>query len=507
MTRQTNQQIIWCFRVVFVAAVFVPGRAASVAAGEFEAGGRIAELLTSLPVEGTKCSACVVDLDTGQLVASVNALSPATPASTAKLFVMAAAVDMLGPDFAFRTVLARRGPDLVMIGDGDPAPGDVKVAEARGQEPDAMFARWAEALRARGFIDVPGDLIIDESIFDAEFVHPSWEQGDLKKWFAAPVGALNYNGNCVDVTIWPAAQAGAPVLWESVPRCDLLELVNRCKSGGKGTPLIDRPGDELRYVVTGRCAKRWEFPPIAAPDPGMLTAGALRAALTKRGIKVGGDIVRRRVRTQTGALPPDVQVVAEWVTPLSMVLARTGKHSQNMFAECLMKRLGYEWGVRQGYAAPQGTWSSGREAVNDFLTRIGASTDRVQVADGSGLSRLNRASAADMVAVLSYMHRHPHRKMLVDALSQAGTDGTLAKRMSDVPGVVYAKTGYLRGTRTLGGYVVTPQGRWRGFAVLFNGFKGGAAPYNKIHDEICRILAEDAPSTGAASSGGAAVRR
>ncbi len=466
------------------------------AAGDSAAGERIARLLANLPHAGVECSACVVDLETGELIASLDPLSPILPASSAKVIVLAAAVDMLGPDFAFRTVLARRGPDLVVVGDGDPALGDVRVAEALGQPADAVFDRWAGALRGQGITVIPGDLLIDDSMFDTEFVHPGWEAGDLKKWFAAPVGALNCNDNCVDITIKPAPRAGEPVLWESVPKCDLIEIVNRCTSGGKGNALIDRPEAELQFVVSGSCTKRWPFPPIPAPDPGMLTAGALRTGLAERGITVTGQIRRQRVRTAAGTLPPDCPIVAEHATPLPLALARTGKDSQNMFAECLLKRIGYEWSRRRGDPDPQGSWSTGRAAVNDFLMRVGADPRRVVVADGSGLSRQNRSSAADLTAVLSYLYSHPHRDLFVDSLSLAGTDGTLRKRMRDVPGRVHAKTGYLRGTRTMAGYVVTPGGHWRAFAVLFNGFKGGAAPYNDIHDRICRALASDPLAAG-----------
>ena len=223
----------------------------------------------------------------------------------------------------------------------------------------------------------------------------------------------------------------------------------------------------------------------------MLTAGALRTALADRGITISGQIRRRRLRRPGGDLPRDCQVVADQVTPLPVVLARAGKNSQNMFAECLMKRLGYEWALGRGQADPQGTWQTGRAAMSEFLARVGADPGRVTIADGSGLSRANRTSAADLVAVLRYMYGHPHRDLFVASLSQAGTDGTLGKRLAGLPGRVHAKTGYLRGTRTLAGYAITPQGRWRAFAVLFNGFKGGAAPYNEIHDKVCLLLVND----------------
>ncbi|MCP4248707.1 MAG: D-alanyl-D-alanine carboxypeptidase/D-alanyl-D-alanine-endopeptidase [bacterium] len=456
---------------------------------------RLERLLTHLPQPAARCSALVVDLETGRTLCSVNPTEAMVPASNAKLFPLAAAADQLGPGFHFRTVLAVRGADLVLIGDGDPALGDVDIVKLGGVSVEAMTDRWAQALTEHGRSRIDGDLIIDESIFDAQWVHPTWEEADLKKWYAAPVGALNYNDNCVDITIWPGKSPGGAPRWESVPKTGTIKLTFRNRQRNNGKPVIDRPGAELRFVVTGRPTKRWTFGPVSAPDPGLLAAHAVRSALADRGIHINGNIVRRRVRGPDGTLPEDCRVVAEQVTPLAAVLARTGKNSQNLFAECLAKRLGYEWARRRGQSDPQGNWQNGSAALAEFLSACRPPAAGARLVDGSGLSRDNRASAADFVSVLQYMHRHQHRQLFVDSLAIAGQDGSLRKRMRDLPGTVYAKTGYLRGIRTLSGYVVTPQGRWRAFSVLFNGIKGGTAAFNAIHDKLCRTLMAEATNT------------
>lgn len=451
----------------------------------------IGRLLAKLPESNVEVAAIVVDLETGRTLFELNADTPLLPASTAKLFVLAAAVDRLGPEFAFHTRLAKLGSDLVLIGDGDPALGDARLAKARDQKPDAVFDRWAAVLTSAGLASIDGDVVVDDSIFDDQFLHPEWDPRDHKKWYAAPVGGLNFNDNCVDITLVPVERAGDPVLWSSVPRADLIEVVNRCKSGGKGSALIDRPKPQFRFVISGRCNKRWPFPPVPVPDPGLLTASALVTGLRDRGVTIGGQIVRRRVRAFDGAVSDDCQVLAEERTPLGDVLRRTGKNSQNMFAEALMKRLGYEWARKQGYPVPQGTWEAGQSALRDFVQQSGIDDHGLIMADGSGLSRKNRATAAAQVALLQFMYRHRHRDLFVGSLSQAGVDGTLRKRLKKLPGRVYAKTGLLRGVRGLAGFAVTPQGRWRAFSVLFSGFKGRTGPFNEIHDKICRILAAD----------------
>ncbi len=465
---------------------------ASSSAWAGDPGSAARSLLTTKIAKGVVCGAELVDLSDGRVLCRVNEATPLLPASNEKLTVMAAAIDLLGPNFEFQTVLAMRGDDLVLIGDGDPALGDEKVAVILGLGNAFVFDEWASTLRAQSITHISGDLVVDASVFDAVYVHPDWESRDLLKPFAAPVAGLNYHQNCVDITVKPAKRVGDPVLWECSPSAEIIKLDNRCKtSSKKSNAIINRPGDEFRFVVTGRCAKPWPFPSVPVPDPVLLTASALRTALGKQGITIAGELRLEQLRMSDGALPANCKVVAEHRTPLAAVLARVGKDSENMFAEALMKRLGYEWSRRRGTETPVGSWQTGRAALRDFLARTGASVNRLVIADASGLSRKNRLTAADIVAVLTYMQKHEHRELFVQSLSEAGTDGTLRKRLKKLPGKVFAKTGYLSGVRTLSGYAITPSGQWRAFSVLFNGFKGPSKPYNDIHNQVCRILTSD----------------
>ena len=112
-------------------------------------------------------------------------------------------------------------------------------------------------------------------------------------------------------------------------------------------------------------------------------------------------------------------------------------------------------------------------------------------ADGSGLSRDNRASAAQLVQVLRRMYLDTKvGHLFIESMSLNATDGTLRKRMKDIPARVRAKTGYLKGIRSLSGYVMAGEDRWYAFSVIFNNIPGGTAPYNRIHDNICRALIE-----------------
>ncbi len=474
-------------RILAASSLLIGVAAAPVHAGLLQ---ELQKAVGRLPHPQAQAGACVIDLATGQTVFTLDADRPLTPASTMKLFAMSTALAELGAEFAFETVLATDGRNLLVIGDGDPGFGDEKIHRARGESPAAPFEAWTDELRRRGLTSVPGDIIIDEWVFADEPLHPTWEKDDLGKWYAAPVGALNINDNCLDITVTPAGRAGAPVQVTVQPENALLKIVNNCRSGGKGTPsLHHRPGTS-DYTISGRAPKRWPFGPVAFADPGLLFADSLRTVLARKGISVHGQVRRARVRSPNGALPAPITVIGIHRTPLRDVLARAGKDSQNLFAECLLKRAGYAHARRSGSTDARGSWRLGADAVFALLRHARIGTNGLVVADGSGLSRDNACTARQLASLLAYAHAQPTGALLHESLATAGVDGSLRRRLKNSDGRVHAKTGTMHGVRTLAGYIDGDSGPRYAFAVMFNGYPGPSTPYKEIQDRVCRVLAD-----------------
>ena len=472
----------------------------AIAAGQstqpLELSARIDALFRSLANRSVRSAVVVRDASSGAIVFSANASTPMIPASNQKLFVLAAAVDVLGPAFEFRTVFALRGKDLVVIGDGDPGFGDPRLCDETECSVTAVFKRWADALIRMGYADGSGDIIIDETLFDDQTTHPSWEADDLQRWYAAPVGALNLHDNCIQVSVWPNGASGAAPFWSITPPASGIEIVNRARSERSGVPVISRRDPSFQFVISGSCGSHVDLAPVAVPDPGGFFADVLSTALTRVGISLSGRIRRERVRNDDGSLPSDVRIIADHRTSLKDVLARIGKNSQNLFADCLVKRLGYEHMRRAGHKPARGSWISGAAAITAFLNRCGIDTTGLVLADASGLSRDNRATAAQISAVLLHMSQHADRALFMDNLAVAGRDGSLRKRMGDLAGRVAGKTGTLRGVTALSGYATDPAGRRFVFSTMFNGFTGGSAPYKRIQDDLCRLLVTGEQSVG-----------
>ena len=88
--------------------------------------------------------------ETSVVLYTHNAADQYVPASNLKVVTTSAALDALGADFKFRTLLVQHGEDLVLIGDGDPTLGDAEFLRKVGWDATTVFRNWAEAMAKRG---------------------------------------------------------------------------------------------------------------------------------------------------------------------------------------------------------------------------------------------------------------------------------------------------------------------------------------------------------------------
>jgi serine-type D-Ala-D-Ala carboxypeptidase/endopeptidase (penicillin-binding protein 4) len=464
-----------------------PGKSRSpkVVAEERLLAGRLREVLHRLDGTRAAVSARVVDPASGTELYEDRSDVAVIPASNLKLLVSAAVLDRFGPDHELETVLAIDGDDLWLIGSGDPAAGDPRIAEKRGEKVTSVLDRFADALAGSGLREVKGHLYYYDGAFDDVRVHPSWSRAFLTDWYAAPVAGLNFNDNCVDVTVRPAA-LGEPAAYEAVPPVRGIEIVNETISGGEGAAGISRARSSDVFTMSGgvKAEKKLESKPVT--DPGAFFADALRANLSSHGIEVRGE-------TRRGGRPPaGARAVTRHVTVLRDVLWRINKNSQNLFAEAMAKYLGRAYEIARGSADARGSWESGSLAVREFLRRQGVDASKFAIVDGSGLSRENRVTTRGQTQLLATMARHRYADVFRESLGVSGLDGTIARRMSDIAGRVRAKTGSIRGVRSLSGYVRTNQGRWLAFSIIYNEIpdgEPGPKAFEALADEACRLMA------------------
>lgn len=455
---------------------------------------QIDKLLAAVKPGTMRVVVCVTDLASGRPVYERAADELMKPASNMKLLTVAAALDLLPPDFRYRTTLGICGEDLVVVGSGDPSLGDPRLAQERNEPVTAIFHDWALKLQAKGISQIRGDLVIDDSAFEALHYNPNWPANQRQQWFSAPVGALNFNNNCIDVAVRPGPKVGDPALIEVIPPNSYVTIRNECRTGsrsGGGGPTIARKGDTPVYVVSGTCRTAGKLQPTAVPDPGLFFAGACRTSLAARGIRIEGQVRRQRVRDARGNLPASCHVVAVYERRLKDILRRINRNSQNLFAECLLKTLGAQLAGTLTEAGT-GSYETGRRLVGLYLQKAGiARPAGVVIDDGSGFSPLNRVTARMLTQILTHMGRHPQSAAFRDSLAVPGEESTLKKRMKDLQGRVQAKTGYIAGVYALSGYAAGTSGATYCFSVLVNDAANGTAA-KQLQDDICRVLVNEA---------------
>jgi D-alanyl-D-alanine carboxypeptidase/D-alanyl-D-alanine-endopeptidase (penicillin-binding protein 4) len=448
---------------------------------------RLSAVLHRLDETKAVVSARVIELPGGRELYADNCDSPVIPASNLKLSVSAAVLDRFGPDHRLMTYLAIDGDNLWLIGTGDPATGDPKIAEKNGEKPTTMLDRWAEALLARGVREFKGNLYYDDRAFDDVRVHPTWSQSFLTDWYAAPVEGLNFNDNCIDVTVRPAGE-GRPAVVEVVPPTEAIQIVNRTVSGATGAAKIARKQTANVFTLSGGVKKETKLESKPVIDPGAFFADALRTNLKSHGIVVRGEILRAE-----RPLGDRGNVLASHATLLRDVLWRIDKNSQNLFAEAMAKYLGRAYEVEHGNPDARGSWESGAVAIREFLRRQGVDDSKFMFVDGSGLARGNLVTTRGQTQLLLAMSRHRYADVFSESLGVSGVDGTIGKRMTDIAGRVHAKTGSIRGVRSLSGNLQTRGGRWLAFSIIYNDIPDedgdpGPKAFEKLADDCCREM-------------------
>jgi serine-type D-Ala-D-Ala carboxypeptidase/endopeptidase (penicillin-binding protein 4) len=209
-------------------------------------------------------------------------------------------------------------------------------------------------------------------------------------------------------------------------------------------------------------------------SPPGFAAARLTDALRRRGIAVGGA-------ASSGTAPGSADILAAVESPtMARLAALTNKPSDNYFAEMLVKDLAMQ-------ARGRGTTAGGAKLAARFARRLGGGPARL--ADGSGLSRLNRASPYRVVKLLLALRERDEWRAFSRSLSIAGRDGTLGSRMRGGParGHCRGKTGTLTGVSAVSGYCRARSGENYAFSILMN----GADPYGAraIQDRMLQAIA------------------
>ena len=418
---------------------------------------RCQAMVTASDLGDTTVSLFAVDLEQEAVLVALRPDHRMIPASNMKLITTVAALALLGPSFEFTTELRLvrgatepdSGDTIVIAGDGDPALGHpLWLAEQQDIDVEQMLDGWVERILQAGVQKVVR-LVVDDRIFDRQWTHPQWPADQLNRWYAAEVGGLNIHENCLYVYPRPTEVGHSPTIVHQ-PYAPFISrrARNRAVTDRHDTFWVSRRHNTNDLTYFGNVGLRRTRPvKVTVHNPplflGRLVAGRLEAAGVPVASVEAADDQEQLARGRT---------LVRHVTPLTEVVRLCNKSSLNLFAEALLKRMGNK------VTGAQGSWATGAAAVRTFLRdELGPAAALCQVSDGSGLSRRNRVTARLLVDLLAAAyHRDTIGPIFTNSLAIGGVDGTLRKRLADLNGTVYGKSGYINGVSALSGYLIVP---------------------------------------------------
>jgi len=407
----------------------------------------------------------VVPVDGRGTLAAHNAELALNPASTMKLVTTYAALSLLGPDYRWTTALAARGRvegdtlhgDLVLRGGGDPKLVIEDMTELVGR------------LRATGLREIRGDLVVDDSLY--EVGDESYEKfdGDPAQPYNVRPHAALMNFKATKVVVRPNGSAVAIELdppLAGVPVVNEVKLVRGpCRFGAWGLAVRDagpeqRPSIRVGGAYSAGCGEQSTM--VAVLNHRQFIQGFFLGAWQAAGGAWSGRAVVER------GVDPSLPALAQWTSPrtLAEVVRDINKFSNNVMARQVMLQTSADPVARR-----PATLERARRTVTAWLERKGLRSPELVIDNGSGLSRLERISAASMARLLVDAARSEQAAPFVDSLPVAGVDGTMKGRLRDEPvaGRARIKTGSLNDVRSIAGYVDAASGRRYAVVMLVNG--------------------------------------
>lgn len=446
----------------------------------------------------------VADLNSGEVLYTKNEGKSFVPASNAKLYTAAATLSRLGPDYRYHTTLYAEGPirngvlrgDLIVRGSGDPTIG------GRFHDDDAtrIFRAWADSLKNLGITRIEGDIVGDDDVFDDVSLGTGWSWDDETYYYASEISGLSFHENVVDVSI-RGQRTGEPgsVTWEPF-QTSYIEITNETVTISSQRSIDEgyertRGGNFIRLyseVPAGKTDKE----PLSVHNATLYFVHVLSETLIQAGISIAGQPVDiDDLPVTPNYSDPNLRPVASYTSPpLAEIVKEMGVESNNHVAEQLLKTLAAEIPLRSRKYDP-GSADMGIAIIREQLGSIGVDTTRINLVDGSGLSRNNLITPVATGMLLQYMWDHPDRSVrraFYDSLPIGGESGTLAYRFQRNPlrGNVRAKTGSLGGVSSLAGYVRTSSQTPLVFVIMTNHFTTSSRPIRNAQDEIVALLAQ-----------------
>ncbi len=379
---------------------------------------------------------------------SLNEAQPMNPASTMKLVTTYAALNLLGPTYTWKTEAYAAGPLRGHVLDGD-------LALRGGGDPKLVVEQlWllTHRIRSYGIREIRGDVLLDKTAFAVAPVDPAAFDGEgLRPYNAGPDALLlNYKSVTFGFLPDPETRTARVIVTPALAGLKA-PLAVRTVEGPCGDWRGRLQGDfsnpmapQFRGAYPLACGERlWH---VSVLDHTQYFAAAFRALWESTGGTWSGKV-------REAPVPPDARRIAVHESPaLAEQIRDINKFSNNVMTRQLFLTIGAE------LSRQPGTTERGERAVRQWLANRGLEMPELVLENGSGLSRVERISAASMARLLAHAFASPLMPEFMSSLPMVGVDGTMRNR-TGAAGNAHIKTGLLADVRAIAGYVHAASGR------------------------------------------------
>lgn len=381
------------------------------------------------------------------------------PASVAKVFTTGLALQKLESTYRFKTGFhANAEPsDGVLIGplyikgSGDPAFLSSDLWTSLRQ------------IRTKGVDVINGPVVLDDSAFTEQLPslglaeEDAFDDAPHRAYHAQPDALLlNFGAMSIDLKINEntvlVVPEEAPKDWAFVSEINLTG--GGCGAWKNGMSVdFSKVGHNVVVTVKGNYPRRCGQSrlPIRVPEQDWLWESWVKEIWLQLGGKFAGPQGGKVVKGVTPA--NTIALYTHYGKPLGDLIKQINKWSSNVMARHLE-------------LAVAGTPEAFNMQLKDWLKQQGISSGDWFFENGSGLSRSTRIDAKGLAEYLRNMAARSDFPDFLASFPRAGVDGTLHRRVNNVDGFAYLKTGSLSGVRSLGGYLKDREGQLWAVGVL-----------------------------------------
>ena len=402
-----------------------------------------------------------------------NADKSMNPASVMKLTTTNAGLDLLTPNYRWKTEVYRDGEvdkgvlkgNLIIKGYGDPS--------FKAQE----FWRLLMSLQQTGIKEIKGDLIVDKSYFAKNVGARKTFDDETWRAYNAEPSAFLVNGRNTSFK-FITTESGVNVSQEfELPEVQIINNMKlsqgacgewRSRFGYVVTPKANGATVTFNGTFSPDCGER--YLELSVFDDDQYAFYTFKKLWKELGGKLSGQFKSQDLPTNA------IKVLEQVSEPLGYVIRDINKWSNNLMARQLLLTLGAE-----KLGAPA-TEAKGAEVIKAWIaskTLNGKSilANELVVENGSGLSRIERISAEHLGQMLVTTYASPVMPELMASLPILAQDGTVKKRLNESVAANHAhlKTGSLDGVSAIAGYVLDANNHRHVLVMIVNHAKAAAS--------------------------------